>query len=470
MNEDQSNFDLRITDDGTAVVLDCTVSEANLNELVARIMQELAAAGVSPLPREEEMETLLRWALESGSPRISEMQVVQGKAPVPSIDGTIKWVGDLFDPGATVDKKTGREDYWRPAEQPVVKEGQLLAHVTLPKEGREGCDVFGRPITVRRPLSVDIRPGPNVKAHKKNNKLELFATARGRVRWASGVLAVDRIRTISGNVGVADGHLTCPEELMIQGDVAAGSEITSDATIEIQGTVESANIRAGGSLVVGGGIAGAEGRSVKVQGGIHTTYILGAYIEAGKDIVVQNEIMQSTVKTLGGVIIPKGRLVGGKVTALGGIVVGEAGSDGQVPTELIAAEDYSLPGKIAAKEDEVVPLQKEVERIREAVDPLMARQKELSAKQREAATEWLMKAAEMEGAVERVKAETQEIKADSRARAKPHIFIGGVLYPGTTLRIAGAKLRATKAVQGPLKAVLVGEKVVLKRVAEAEKM
>jgi len=433
-------------------------------------MQELGAAGVSPLPREEEMETLLRWALESGSPRISEMQVVQGKAPVPPIDGTIKWVENLFDPGSTVDDKAEREDYQRLASQPVVKEGQLLARVTLPKEGREGSDVFGRPITVRPPVSVDIRPGPNVRAHKKNNELELFAAARGRVRWASGVLAVDRIRTISGNVGAAaDGYLNCPEELVIEGDVMAGSQITSDAAIEIQGTVESANIRAGGSLIVGGGIAGAEGRSVKVQGGIHTTYILGAHIEAGKDIVVENEIMQSTIKTLGGVIIPKGRLVGGKVTALGGIVVGEAGSDGQVPTELIAAEDYSLPGKIAAKEDELVPLQKEVERIREAVDPLMAKEKELSAKQREAATELLLKAAEAEAAVKRVKAEIHEIEADSRARAKPHIFIEGVLYPGTTLCIARAKLLATKAVQGPLKAVLVGEKVVLKRVAEAEK-
>ena len=37
MNEHQSDFDVRVTDDGTAIVLDCTVSEANLNKLLANV-------------------------------------------------------------------------------------------------------------------------------------------------------------------------------------------------------------------------------------------------------------------------------------------------------------------------------------------------------------------------------------------------------------------------------------------------
>jgi len=463
MNEDQLEFNLRITDDGMAVLLDCTVSEANLSEVVARIKQELVSANVNPVPREEELETLLRWSIESGSDRISEMPVVEGEAPVPPVDGTIKWADNSFDQESMVDQKTGSMDNRRTAAKPVVEEGQLLAHATLPKEGREGHDVLGRPITVRSPISPDIRPGPNVKAHEKKDRVEFFATTKGRVRWASGILSVEKVDTISENVSVAHGRISYPESLVIVGDVMAGAEITAGNNIEIQGAVESANIRAGGSLIVGDGIAGAEGRSVKVRGGIRTTYILGAYIEAGGDIVVQNEVMQSTLKTESAVVIPEGRIVGGKVTALRGIVVGEAGSDGEVPTELIAAEDYSLLGKIAAKEEELVPLQQEVERIHEALDPLMAKEKELSAKQREAATGWLLEATEAEAAVKRVKAEIQEIEADSRARAKPLISVKRVLYAGTTLSIGGTRLRATKSVQGPLKAVLSNDKVIVTR-------
>ncbi len=466
MVENQSKFELRITDDDMAVILDGTISEANPNEIVSSIKQELEAAGITPVPREEELETLLRWSIKSGTTRISEMPIVEGRSPVPPIDGTIKWAGDFFDKGSMVDEKSASGDHMLQAERSVVKKGQLLAYVTLPKEGQEGCDVFGKPIAVRQPKSAEIRPGLNVKVQKENDRVEYFATIMGRVKWLSGVLAVNREKTISGNVGIAHGHLDCPGSLVIDGDVMAGAEITTGDTIEIKGAVESAFIRAGGNLIVGKGIAGSEDRRIKVEGGIKATYILGAHIESWGDIVVKNEIIQSTLKTQGAVVIPDGRLVGGSVTALGGIVVREVGSDGHVNTELVVAEDYSLPAKIAAKEEELVPLQAKVERIHKLLDPMMVKQKELSLHEDETATKRLLKVEEAEAAVEKVKAEIQKIEADSRARAKPHILIRRLLYPGTTLCIAGNKVRVNKTVTGPLEAVLSGEKVVLREVAQ----
>ncbi|MCK4467051.1 MAG: DUF342 domain-containing protein [Desulfobacterales bacterium] len=466
MVENQSKFELRITDDDMAVILDGTISEANPNEIVSSIKQELEAAGITPVPREEELETLLRWSIKSGTTRISEMPIVEGKSPVPPIDGTIKWAGDFFDKGSMVDEKSASGDHMLQAERSVVKKGQLLAYVTLPKEGQEGCDVFGKPIAVRQPKSAEIRPGLNVKVQKKNDRVEYFATIMGRVKWLSGVLAVNREKTISGNVGIAHGHLDCPGSLVIDGDVMAGAEITTGDTIEIKGAVEPAIIRAGGNLIVGKGIAGSEDRKIKVEGGIKATYILGGHIESWGDIVVKNEIIQSTLKTQGAVVIPDGRVVGGSVTALGGIVVREAGSDKHVNTELVVAEDYSLPAKIAAKEEELVPLQAKLEQIHKLLDPMMVKQEELSLHEDETAAKRLLKAEEAEAAVEKVKAEIQKIEADSRARAKPHILIRRLLYPGTTLCIAGNKVRVNKTVTGPLEAVLSGEKVVLREVAQ----
>ena len=469
MVDDQPEFELRITDDDTAVILDCTVSEANLNEIVARIKLELEAVGVTPIPREEELETLLSWSIESGTTRISDMTIVEGRPPVPPIDGTIKWAGDFFDEGSVVDESSANKDHMRRVIRPEVEKDQLLVYVTPPKEGQEGCDVFGKPIAVRQPKSVEISPGMNVTAQQENDRVEFFSTIKGQVKWVAGLLAVNRIERVSGNVGIAHGHLDCLGTLVVEGDVMAGAEITSGDDIEIKGAVESANIHAGGSLIVGGGIAGEEGRRIKVKGGIRTTYILGANVESVGDIVVNNEIIQATLKTQGAVVIPDGRMVGGSVTALGGIVVGEAGSDGHVNTELVVAEDYLLPAKIAAKEEELVSLQAKAERTHKILAPMMAKQKELlSIEPDEATTEKLLKAEEAEAVVEKVKAEIQKIETASRARAKPHILIRRLLYPGTILCIAGYKVRANKAIKGPLEAVLSGEKVVLRLVAQDE--
>ncbi|MBW2596853.1 MAG: DUF342 domain-containing protein [Deltaproteobacteria bacterium] len=462
MVEDQSKFELRITDDEMAVILDCTISEANPNEIVPRIKKELEAAGITPVPREEELETLLSWSIKSGTTRISEMSIIEGRPPVPPIDGTIKWAGDFFDEESMVDEKSANGDHILQEVRSVVEKGQLLAHVTLPKEGQEGCDVFGKPIAVRQPKSAEIRSGSNVKVQKGNDRVEYFATTRGRVKWVSGLLAVNREKTISGDVSIAQGHLKCPGPLVIEGDVMAGAEITTGDTIEIQGAVEAAIIRAGGNLIVGKGIAGREDRRIKVEGGIKATYILEGHIESRGDIVVKNEIIQSTLKTQGAVIIPDGQLVGGSVTALGGIVAGEAGSDGHVNTELVVAEDYSLPAKITAKKEKLALLQA----THKLLDPMIVKQKEFLLDEPETSKKNLLKAQEAEAAVEKVKAEIEKIEADSRARAKPHILIGRLLYPGTTLCIAGNKVRVNKAVTGPLEAVLSGEKVVLREVAQ----
>jgi len=463
---DQSKFELRITDDEMAVMLDCTISEANPNEVVPRIKQELEAAGVTPVPREEEIETLLSWSIKSGTTRISEMPIIEGRPPVPPIDGTIKWAGDFFDKGSMVDEKSANGDHMFQAARSVVEKDQLLVYVTLPKEGQEGCDVFGKPVAVRQPKSAEIRSGLNIKVQKEKDGVRYFATVRGRVKWVSGVLVVNREKTISGDVGIAFGHLNCPGSLVVEGDVMAGAEITTGDTVEIKGAVEAAIIRAGGNLIVEKGIAGREDRIITVEGGVKATYILESHIESRGDIVVENEITQSTLKTQGAVVIPDGRLVGGSVTALGGIVVGEAGSDGHVKTELVVAEDYSLPAKIAAKEEQLVPLQAKVEQIRNLLDPMVVKQEELSPHEREIATKRLLKVEEAETVVEKVKAEIQKIEADSRARAKPHILIRRSLYPGTTLCIAGNKVQVNKAATGPLEAVLSGEKVVLREVAQ----
>lgn len=81
-------------------------------------------------------------------------------------------------------------------------------------------------------------------------------------------------------------------------------------------------------------------------------------------------------------------------------------------------------------------------------------------------TIWSFLLAILKDVVEKVKAEIQKIEADSRARAKPRILIKKLLYPGTTLCVAGYKVRANKAFTGPLEAVLSDEKVVMRRVAQ----
>ncbi len=81
-----------------------------------------------------------------------------------------------------------------------------------------------------------------------------------------------------------------------------------------------------------------------VKACINAKYIDGGDIQADKDIVVEREIINSTLHTFGAVVVPKGRIVGGEIVALRGIYVGRAGSKSYTPTLLVAGEDFSVRG------------------------------------------------------------------------------------------------------------------------------
>ena len=467
MNRDTPEFNMRITDNNLAVLLDCSVSEADINYIVRRINRELISLCVNPMPREDELKTLLLMTIKSGSP-VKDQILAQGKAPVPPVDESIKWEKDFSCLGFVVDVENGESDFSNLGIQSMVRKNQVLARVSLPVTGREGCDVFGNPIPVRAPLPLypGIHPGPNIRVVEKNNELEFISTIKGSLRWASGVLAVDEVRIIYGNIGPRDDHLTYPGTIVIQGGVCSGSKISAGGSLEIQGALESATIRAGGHLMVGGGITGSEGRDIKVKGGVITTYISEARIEAGENIVIRNEIVQSMIKTRGSVVVPVGRLLGGKVMALGGIVTAQAGSEAHVPTELVVAEDYMLGKRLAPKEEELKTTKDELKQLRKMINKLTAGQDRLSADQQETLTLLFMGKDAAEKDVQKLTAEIRKIRDESRGRAGSYILVQEVLYPGTFFRVDGAGLRVKDVFTTPVKAVLIDKKVVLRELSE----
>ncbi len=84
-----------------------------------------------------------------------------------------------------------------------------------------------------------------------------------------------------------------------------------------------------------------------VKGDIQSKFIDGGDIQAKNDIVVEKEIINCNIKTLGAVITPRGSIVGGETVALGGIFAGYTGSKTYVPTMLVAGEDFSVRNKLS---------------------------------------------------------------------------------------------------------------------------
>lgn len=417
--------------------------------LAQAILLDLESMGIERPPERERLVQLIG---DRGRSNLDEgILVAQGQAPTPPRHGALIWAQDFFHTGFVEDRVTGMVDYRRHTNNLAVVAGQLLAHIIHPEEGQEGRDVFGRRVPPERPRRVHVRAGPNVQFDEADGTF--VATADGRLRTATDLVAVDEVFTVQGSVGLATGHIRHPGTLIVEKDIEAGAEVCVEGDLEVKGTIEAADVVAGGAVRVWGGIVGAADRRVKAGGSLRAKFIRDAHVEAGESVYVEKELVHSTVRTRGALVAPQGRVVGGEVMALGGIDVRSAGSEGAVATLLIAGDDFSKSEALMELEREAASLQMTLAKIHATVDPLKAQRSHLPTARCEALDILLARLEAMEKRRDELREAIEDASADARSRRRGRVLVRHTIHADVTIGLGGERLHITEPLSGSIQAV-----------------
>lgn len=286
MEETHKEYNLRVLEDGTAVLLDGDISTVELNTLVDNISKELEELGIKDPPDQKQLKDQLQ-QIADVMPHLVDFILIKGEQPVPPQHGRVEWDGDFFNTGFVVNKKTGKVDYREKVAHESVIKGALLGHQIPVMEGKDGLNVFGEPIPAEEPETCYPEIGENVRFD--TNKNAYYAEKSGRVRLINDTLFVDEVYTIEKDVDITTGNILHTGAVVVKRDVLGGAKIEAAGNIEVCGIIENAEIRTGGNLVVHGGIRQSEGYRVVVEGCINAKYINGGNIQANQDIVVERE-------------------------------------------------------------------------------------------------------------------------------------------------------------------------------------
>lgn len=454
--EETDGFRLRMSKDRMCVTLDCDTTGRDLDELAQNLLDRLVRFHLHKPPALDRIQEVLRDATALG-PQLEGLELIKGTPPRPPVDGQISWSADFFNPGFEIDESTGRINFRHRIGNRNVAAGQLLATLTQPVKGMNGLDLMGTLVRVRKPRSCRLRAGENVEAGEDG--LGFFATTAGRIRYQADVLSVDPVFEIEGDVGLETGDISHDGAVFVHGDVLQGSRLQAIGDVEVTGTIEGAHIQTGGALHVHGGITGNEHTRIVAAGGVRARFILEAHILSSGDITVENEVVHSTISTRGAVFVPTGRLVGGEISALGGIDAGQIGSPAAVPTLVTAGEDHSLEGQLVILKNKLRLATENVEKVHNTLSPLRGKIAHLPEKSREALRTLLGNLPAMEARVEELKEAIAEAHAESEAHARAVILIRNHLHPDSRLRIRGETLHVREEVTGPVRPILVEGRV-----------
>ena len=446
-------FRLHVSKDRMRVHFDCDTLGRDLEALAEAVLARLLLFGVRKPPA---MDALRAWLREqsTASSQIVDAIIMEGVYPLPPVDGHIEWGGDFFNPGFLVDEATGRINFRKRAAERNVKSGQLLATIIEPVPGKNGFDVTGEVIRVRKPRTSRIRVGANVRADAAT--ASYYATRDGRIRWDNESLSVDELYEVRGDVGLETGDISHEGAVIVHGDVLEGARLEAIGDVEILGTIDGGHVQTGGMLHVHGGITGRHGTRVVAAGGVRARYILDADVQSNGDIVVEKEVMHSHIATRGVFCVPQGRVVGGHAIALGGIDVGQAGSLASVPTELAAGQDYGIEGRIAILKNELQLREANVEKVRRTIGAVRGKIAALPENSKVAIRELLARLPGMVAAVDSIREQLDAVRAQSRANARNIILIRRQLFPETRLVMRRETYHVREEFSGPVRPVYIG--------------
>jgi uncharacterized protein (DUF342 family) len=196
-----------------------------------------------------------------------------------------------------------------------VVENQPLAKKIPAGLGTNGKTVTGKVLPARNGRDTLLPLGKNV--HAGDDGETIIADMNGQVVFAGGKVNVEPVYTVEGNVDLKTGNIIFLGTVVIKGNVEDGFSVKAAGNIEVNGTVEKAEMDAEGDIIVHQGITGKNTGTVKAGRSIWARFIENANVEAGNMVVVSDGIINSQVDAYSRIICKgkRAHIVGGRLRA-----------------------------------------------------------------------------------------------------------------------------------------------------------
>lgn len=441
---------LKVSADRLSVVLSASPELAAREDAVDVIRAEMERLKMSAPLDTDQVTVSLKQAAASGAP-VADLVIATGTPATPPVDPRLEWTKEFFATGYYVDPETKYVDYHRKAATPSVDKDEVIAteHPAIP--GKAGCDVFGAPLPPLKPKPREIRAGANVTFDEMSGTFK--AQCNGRVKLDGKMITVVDVFQVPGGVGTASGNIDHKGSVVINGGIDSEFKVCATGDIEVREGIGAADIECGGNLIAHKGISSTPGKKITVKGNFHAKYLEHATVACDGDVVIESEILDSSVRATGRVVCA-GPVRGGDIMAAAGIEVGEAGAHTESRTSLIAGIDYHVVNSLREATEESKVLKESIVKLEREVKKLESLGTRINHQQREALTESGSKLFEARSRYDELTELRKRLAVQMQAHRDATVVIKKQINPGTMLRVVDSHLEVRHALLGPIAAAL----------------
>jgi uncharacterized protein (DUF342 family) len=295
--------------------------------------------------------------------KLTRIVIAQGKDIVQGHE-------EYFIPLLNIDKKAGeimadgRIDFKETGSIiQVFKDQEILERVPEVKPV-DGYNIFGDKVLSEVAEHNGYYRGENIVQSGKSDKI-FVSSIDGCLEVNKRTISVLPVAVIQGDVNYETGNIDFNGSVHIKGSVLPGFSVKAAADIIIENSVEDAYIEARGDVTVKMGVVGKEQVKVVAGGNVAAKYLLNAKVEAEKDIIVEDSIINCEVfaNNAISVVAKNGKIIGGKTTALYDIISNVSGAPNETPTTLSVGRNLFIEQELLVNHKEMTRCKEEVEEV-----------------------------------------------------------------------------------------------------------
>ncbi|GHU36784.1 polymerase [Spirochaetia bacterium] len=321
-----------------------------------------------------------------------------------------------------------------------VIENQPLAKRIHATDGITGRTVTGKYLPAKDGNEMDLPLGKNTHADKDGDTI--LSDIHGQVVLVGGKVNVEPVYTVPGNVNLKTGNIVFLGTVVVQGSVEDGFSVKAAGNIEVNGTVERANLEAEGDIIVHQGIVGKGVGSVKAGKSLWARFIENCNVETGDMVIVSDGIINSKIDANKRIICQgkRAHIVGGRLRAseeISALLIGS--STGGTETICEVGIDPKSKSQLEALIDNKASMQKETEEIQLNIQTLVnikKQRKSLPEDKEQVLIELVGRRKELLIDIQKTDEQIvviQEFLANLKARGK--VSAGNKVFPGVKIVI-----------------------------------
>jgi uncharacterized protein (DUF342 family) len=287
---------------------------------------------------------------------------------------------------------------------------------------------------------INYRPGQYVIEADQGKRF--FAARSGHVTLNDGVLHVLAVKRVEGDVNSDVGDIRYDGSVLVEGSVADNRFIEATGNVWVHGGVGKADIKAGGDVIVQGGIKTGEKNLVEAHGNVFAEFIENSCIEAGKNVLVKEIIMHSDVEADQDVILidDDGSIVGGEIESGRRIIVDNLGSVSYPETIVRMAAAGALQEELESLKNKERRLSSEEEETAKNVENLLDKKGEegLTPKDEERLRNLRFDLNHLRQDIQEINQRIEEIQEELDSDIEREVLVSGTAFPNVELHIGGA--------------------------------